>query len=241
MITKIHGIVLSVVSHNDRNNVVTLYTAERGRIAFLSPVSSGKSGRMRKARLFPLAMIEADINFRQNKNLQYLGTVATPSPWRNLYFDPKKAPIVIFLTEFLSKILRTSEPDPLTWNYIISSLATLDSLSSGLANYHLAFLVGFLHIAGIAPDISQYKADDLFDMRAAEFISHHPGHHDFINTSEAALIPLIMRINFDNLSRYKLNVNQRRRILNGLMKYYSLHLPITSDFKSLDILSELLA
>ncbi|MBD5295965.1 MAG: hypothetical protein HDS25_06560 [Bacteroides sp.] len=239
MITKIHGIVLSVVKHNDRNNIVTLYTAERGRVAFLSPTSSGKSGRMRNARLSPLALVESEVNFRENRDLQYLGAISTPRPWKNLYFDPAKAPIVIFLSEFLSKLLRTSEADSSTWNYLLYALTALDSNSHTCANFHLAFLLRMLPIAGISPDDADWQPGDLFDMRSAEFTPVHSGHSDILSPDETRLIPLLMRMNFRNMHLYRFNIGQRRRLLRLLIHYYSLHLPIPTDLKSLDILAEL--
>ncbi len=239
MVTKIHGIILSLIRHNERNNIVTLYTSERGRMSLLSPVSSGKSGRMRNARLAPLALIETDVNFRSNRDLQFLGAIATPSPWRNLYFDPRKAPIVIFLSEFLSKLLRTSEADPSMWNYLLSSLSILDDIEEGLANFHLAFMLRLLHIVGIAPDATDWQKGDFFNMRTAEFTPVHPGHSDILSADETAYIPLLMRMNFGNMQRFKFNASQRRRLVRVLMQYYSLHLPIRADLRSLDVLTEL--
>lgn len=239
MISKINGIVLSIVRHNDRTNIVTLYTRERGRVSLLTSASTGKSGRLRNARLSPLAWVSSDVNFHENRELQYLGSISSPMPWRNLYFDPEKAPIVIFLSEFLTKILKTSESDHPTWEFLIDTLSTLDGLEGSPANFHLAFLIRYLSIAGIAPDVTGYQQGDLFDMRAAEFTPNHPGHSDYMPPAETALIPILMRINYRNMSRFRFNVDQRRRLLRVLIRYYSLHLPISTDLKSLDILSEL--
>ncbi|MDE5843601.1 MAG: DNA repair protein RecO [Muribaculaceae bacterium] len=239
MITKIHGIVLSIVRHNDRNNIVTLYTAERGRVSCLSSASPGKSGRLRNARLQPLALIESSINFRENRDLQFLGNISTPAPWRDIYFNPVKAPLVIFLSEFLRKVLQNSEPDKHIWNYIIASLSALDETQHSIANYHISFLVGLLHFIGIAPDDSDCAPGDFFNLRTSEFTPEHPGHNDILHPDEAALIPLLMRINFRNMHRYRFNVDQRRRLLRVLINYYAIHLSISPDLKSLDILSEI--
>lgn len=239
MITKIHGIVLSVVRHNERNNVVTLYTAERGRMACLSAAGSGKSGRLRNARLQPLAIVESEINIRENRELQFLGTISTPLPWRDIYFNPSKAPIVIFLSEFLRKILHTAEADRNTWDFLTSSLAELDSANTSTANYHLAFLIRYLHLAGIAPDPTDYQPGDFFNMRTADFSPAHPGHHDILIPEDAALLPLMMRMDFRNMRRFRFNVDQRRRLLRLLLNYYSLHLPMSAEMKSLDVLQEL--
>lgn len=239
VIEKIHGVVLGVIRHNDRNNIVTLYTAERGRISFLSSAAGGKSGRMRRARLSPLAMVESDVNFRESRELQYLGAVEVVAPWRELYFDPMKAPIVIFISEFLNKLLRTSGPDPAMWAFVTRSLAALDCARRGLANYHLAFLIRMLPIVGIAPDTIPWQRGDLFDMRTAEFTPLPPGHSDILPADESAAIATLMRINYRNMHLFRFNVGQRRRLLNVLLHYYSLHLPMPSQLKSVEVLSEL--
>ncbi|MDE6271652.1 MAG: DNA repair protein RecO [Muribaculaceae bacterium] len=241
MLTKIHGIVLSIIRHNDKNNIVNVYTAERGRVSFLSSASAGRSGRLRNARLAPLALIESEVNFRENRDLQYLGPISTPHPWQNIYFDPGKAPIVIFISEFLGKILRTSEADRPIWEFLINTLHNLDIAEKGLANFHLAFLIRFLTIAGISPDPSTMQSGNLFDMRSAEFTPLHPGHNDIIAPDEASIIPTLLRINYENMRHFRFNVGQRRRLLRQLIRYYSLHLPISTDLKSIDILAELYA
>lgn len=239
MITKIHGILLSSVKHSDKSNIVTLYTAEKGRVSFVSSVGTGKSGKVRNARLSPLALIESNVNFHANRDLQFLGAVSTPSPWRNIYFDPIKAPIALFLSEFLNKILRTSEADKATWHFLISAISALDNAHKGLANYHIAFLIRFMEVAGILPDIKDFDKFDCFDLRTAEFTPKRPAHTDILNAEITELLPILLRMNFRNMHLYRLRGEQRRMIIGLLLRYYSLHLPISTDFKSLDILTEI--
>ena len=118
MTEKITGLVLDITRHSDRLSIVTLYTRSRGRLSFLSPVGSGKAGRLRQARLQPLAVIEADINFKATSELQRLGTFALHEVWSDLYFDPVKRLIALFLAEFLNRLMRATMPDELMWDYI---------------------------------------------------------------------------------------------------------------------------
>ena len=111
MTEKITAFVLDVTRHNDRHNVVTLYSRTRGRISFLSPCGSGKSGKLRQARLLPLAVIDADINFRQTSELQKLGAFSLHHVWSDIYFHPVKRLVALFLSEFLNRLLRASMPD----------------------------------------------------------------------------------------------------------------------------------
>ena len=128
MTEKITAIVIDITRHNDKLNIVTLFTRSRGRISFLSPAGSGKMGRLRHSRLQPLAAIEADINFRQTAELQRLGTFALYTVWNNLYFDPVKRLVALFISEFLNKLLRATMPDEALWDFILNSISLLDNL-----------------------------------------------------------------------------------------------------------------
>ena len=126
-------------------------------MAFLSPVGSGKLGRMRSARLLPLSVVDADVNIRQSRELQLLGAVTPAEIWHDLYFNPVKSSIALFLSEFLNRYLRDASPDPAAWDFILASIRVLDEKKQGLANFHIWFLVRFLDIAGIAPDLHDYE------------------------------------------------------------------------------------
>ncbi len=111
MTEKITGIVLDITRHSDRLSIVTLYTRSRGRLSFLSPTGSGKAARLRQARLQPLTVIEADINFKPVAELQRLGPFSLYEVRGDIYFDPVKRLIALFLAEFLNRLLRATMPD----------------------------------------------------------------------------------------------------------------------------------
>lgn len=237
-IEKIRGIVINVIKHNDRHNVVTLFTRDRGRIAFLSPVGSGKSARMRNARLLPLSVIETDVNMRQNRELQLLGAVTPYEIWRDLYFNPVKSSIVLFISEFLNRYFRDASPDPTAWEFIIAAIRALDNMQKGLANFHIWFLIRFLDIAGIAPDLSGYEKGDSFDMRAGIPVVDTSLHRDILTPEETRLLALLSRITLTNMRHYRFTGADRLRLLDRILRYYSIHFPGLSSLKSPDILSE---
>lgn len=237
-IEKIQGIVIDVIKHNDRHNVITLFTRTRGRMAFLSPVSIGKVGRMRNARLLPLSVVEADINIRQNRELQMLGAITPVEIWRDIYFNPVKSSITLFLSEFLNRYLRDSSPDATAWEFIIASIRALDSAKGKLANFHIWFLYRFLDIAGIAPDMSEYEEGDSFDMRSGVPVVADRIHRDILTPEETSILMLLSRITLTNMHRYRFNGAERNSLLNRILRYYAIHFPGLSGLKSLDILSE---
>lgn len=235
---KIRGIVIDSVKHNDRHNVITLYTRERGRMSFISSTGTGKRSRMRNARLLPLSVIETEVNVKGNRDLHLLGTIYPLEVWRDLYFNPIKSAITLFLSEFLNRYLRDASPDPVTWDYILYSLRALDKATKGLANFHIWFLIGFLEMAGISPDLSDLEPGDWFDMRAGIPVANSPTHRDSLTPAETVLLPLLSRISLTNLHKFRFTGSDRRNLLERLLHYYAVHYPGLSSLKSPDILTE---
>ena len=206
---KIAGIVLDVKKHNDRNNIVTLYTRSRGRMTFVSPVGTGRSAAARYARLLPLSAIETDVN------------------------------VALFLSEFLNRLLRESAPDERMWDFIFNSIRLLDNMEKATANFHLAFLISLMPYSGIFPDTSGYEEGDSFDMRSASFEAFLPAHGDCLTGDEARAVVTLSRMTFYNARLFRLTPPQRTRALRQILKYYSIHYPGTSQLKSLDVLTEI--
>lgn len=238
MIEKFTAIVLDITRHNDRHNIVTVFTRERGRVVFLSPCGSGKSGKMRQSRLQPLAVIEGDMRFSQTAELQKLGSFSLHEVWTDIYFNPIKQMIALFLSEFLNRLLRASMPDPDMWDYIESSLRLFDGMHTGVADFHISFMASLLPFAGIQPDASEYKPGMVFDMRAGVFADRLPPHPDYLQGDEARFASIVSRINFANVRALRLNSESRRRILGKLLSYYSIHYPGTANLRSLAVIGD---
>lgn len=239
MAEKTKGIVIEVRKHNDKNNIVTLFTPEYGRVAFLSSVSSTRGGKMRAARLQLLSVVETEFTFKPAKELHRLGNVQLLEVWDDLYFHPMKRLITIFIAEFLSRLLRASMPDEMLWNYIYGSLVIFNESSDIFNDFPIAFLCGLLPLAGIRPDTSTYSDGFYFDMREGKFTIDPPLHKDFLKEEEARFAAMTSRINYTNIKRLKLKSVDRRRILNGLLQYYSLHYPGIANMKSTEAIREL--
>lgn len=240
-IERLHGIVTDVLKHSDRHNVVTLYTRERGRVALLANAGGGKTARMRNAQLMPLSVIETDVNVSATRELQFLGRFSRPLLWHDLYFDPVKSAVGLFTAEFLNVFLRQSPPDARLWDYVVKAVTQLDSMKRGIANFHLAFLIEFLAYAGITPDTDGWQPGAWFDLRAGSFSALPPGHRDVAEPDDAGFMPLLARMTTANAPAFRFSVGQRRRLLTGLLRYYSVHFPGLSSLKSPEVLQELFA
>lgn len=246
MLQKIEGIVTAIVRHNDSHNVVTLYTRQRGRMAFLVPVGKSKSGRMRNASLSLLAVVGADVNFREGKELYNLRNIEPIRLWHGIYSHPVKSAILFFLAEFCNRLLRQYPADEVLWNQVLQSLLVLDAAPSArLANFPMAFLIGLLPIVGIEPPARGWDEGDRFDMLSGEMVGtgdpEFMRRRSFLSEEESRVIPLLSRMNFRNMQKFRFKGGERNRVLDRLLAYYSTHLPIGTDFNSLPVVRELFA
>lgn len=242
---KVEGILISLIRHNDRNNIATLYTRSHGRLACLSPAGSGKTARMRAARLQPLARITADIRINPGRDLALLSRFETPTPWRTLYFHPVKQTLVLFLQEFLDRLLRTSAPDPLLYDTILHGIHAIDSLpDTRCANAHIAFLISLLIPAGIDPNLTLTRplSDAPFDMRGGEYLPPSPflPHRDVVMPPDSLRLPLLNRMTIPNSPLFRFTAAERSRLLTGLLRYYAIHYPGLTNLRTPTLLADIL-
>lgn len=241
MIEKVTGIVIDTVKHSDRHNIVTLFAREQGRVVVLTAAGTGKTARMRNAALMPLSVISTDINFNPTRELQFLGKFQRAIIWRDLYFNPAKSAVAMFLTEFLNSYMRQSPPDENLWNFTVRAIGLLDATESPaqIANFHLAFLMEFLSYAGIRPDLSAWREDAWFDMRGGTMTIMPPAHRDVVGPRDMFTLKLLNRMNLRTAPLFRFKKEERRELLGALLHYYSLHFPGFGNLKSPSVLNEL--
>lgn len=179
------------------------------------------------------------MNFNETRELQYLGRIELLRPWKTIYFNPFKSAVALFLTEFLNRYLRTAAPDAPAFDFTVNSLALLDSGETEVANFHIAFLVRFLSMAGIQPDISDLEPGDCFDMLNGTAVPAPPRHSSYLDARQTAFMPVLFRINYRNSRFFKFSAQQRQQIISLLLRYYAVHYPGLDKLKSPEVLGEI--
>lgn len=240
MAEKINGIILNIRKYNDRNNIATLYTREKGRVSCIVPVGSGKSSNARRARLQPLSVISTEIQFKAGAELQRLGAFTSSQVWTDLYFHPAKRAMTLFVSEFLYQLLNASMPDPRLYDFLVDSLLFFDRQEDGITDFHIPFLVSLLTFSGIQPDVAGgWRPGYVFDFASGSYLPEFESKGPNLAGKEAQAVEWIVRLNFSNMKSLRLNSLNRRQILYGLLNYYSYHFPGLASLKTPEILREL--
>ncbi len=237
---KLHIITLRTIHHNDRHDILAAYSLEAGRVAFAIPAGAGKEASRRRALLMPLALVECVADVKPTHNIMLMYEPRALAPLHGLRSHPIKSAVALFLAEILGLVLRDGPADSSLYKYVSTSVLALDGLRSDqIANFHICFLWGLGAFLGIEPDMDGYVEGMLFDMIDGRFRLSAPLHNHFLDAAESKAVAAIARMNYSNMHLFRMNRRERNALLDGILRYYSLHYTALGSLKSLDVLREL--
>jgi DNA repair protein RecO (recombination protein O) len=239
MLTPIHAICLRTVRYNDHNNILTLYTRERGRLSVLLAGGSGREAARRRALTMPLSLVEGVADLRVGRELASVSDLRSTVALPTVHADPVKMSMAMFLTELLGVVVPDGAPDEPLYNFIVDAVEALEAADAGTANFHLVFLYRLGRFIGIEPDLGTYRPGAVFDMLEGVFRMTPPLHRHYLLGEDAAAVVMLSRMRWENMRAFHLNRGERRRILSVMLDYYGLHYARLTGMKSMEILGEL--
>ena len=194
----------------------------------------GKKSAVRASFFQPLYLVETDLHYRANRQMQRIANVQMYYPFQTITFDPVKSCIALFIAEILYKTLREEEANPKLFDFLLQSIQTLDLNERGTANFHLVFLIHFSRYLGFYPNTEEASTNAWFDSRKGSFVLIPTASSP---TSEYNhLLKQILKMSFDHLDSFQINHHQRNYLTNYLLEYYSMHLDNFGKTKSFSIL-----
>ena len=239
MVEKFEGIVLRTLKYNDTLMIADIYTAQRGRMSFLLPVSHSKRSRVRSVLFQPLSMLSFTATVKTGRTLSRIGEVQPYSMYSSINNDVVKSSIALYLAELLSYALREDGRDDALFTFLDRSFTLFDNLEHGYADFHLVFMVQLLRFLGIYPNLENYTSGCYFDLAQGCATREHPLHPNFLLPDDAAPFVSLLRTGYDSMHLLSLNRKLRGEYLATLALYYRLHVPEFPELRSAAVLREL--
>lgn len=239
MLVKTRGIVLHTIAYNDTYSITHIYTEAFGRASYLVPRRKGKKATLSKALFIPLSVIEMEVEHLNKRDLHRIKETRMCFPQTEIYCNPVKNIMALFLSEVLFRVVKDTEPDPNLFNYLFSSIQLLEITEEGVANFHIVFLLRLLIHLGIYPNTEDNKTNGYFDMLNGTFVGSIPSHRHFLNREESKAFGILFRISFENMSLYSFSRHERVAIINRIIEYYRLHMPEFPEIKSISVMQSL--
>ncbi len=239
---KLTIIALRTTKVNDRTSILWAYSDKSGRLNFAINAGAGREACRRRALLMPLSVVECEADIRPGRDLNYLSQPRAILTMDRVYGHPLKNAIAMFLSEFLSIVLKETMPDPLHFSFLVNSIELLTELTDNraIANFHICFMLQVGRFFGIEPDYSSYAAGRVFDMTDGIFKA--PGSATLNHTlavDESKVLFMLGRMTYDNMRAFRLGRDVRNHILELIIEFYSIHLTSLGSMKTLAVLRAL--
>lgn len=182
--------------------------------------SASAKGKM--ALYQPLTLLDLVAYHKEHANIMRLKEVKCLYHYQTIPTDIKKSTIVLFLAELVNKTVKDESHAHELFDFLAGSLITLDEMKSGFENFHLVFLVRLSRLLGFGA----FSATDITGGRLAD---------------ETTLSLISKLVNCDYQQHLELSIVQRREILDLLLRFYKTHMDSLDEFKSVQVLKEVLS
>lgn len=231
---KARGIVLHSMKYGERKLIIHIFTAQYGRRSYITKLSANNNGR---GLYQPLFILDFDA-WAGRGELHNIEQPQMAFCLADMPFDIVKSTIALFLSELLYRLIKEGEPDPGLYRFVEESVAELDGMGDGVANFHLWFLVRLTEYMGYAPQ-DNYEAGFSLDYRNGTYTQQPPQHTLAMPPAEATLFHTLGGCMAQELSGIGLAREQRVSMLERLTDLYGFHTDAIYSVNSLRILSEI--
>ncbi|MFT7032335.1 MAG: DNA repair protein RecO (recombination protein O) [Cyclobacteriaceae bacterium] len=224
MLQKTRGIVINYIKYRETSVIVKIYTEQYGLQAYIINSIRSKASKKSLALLQPLSLLELVVYHKKNGGISRLSEYRSACPFKTIPFDIKKSTVIIFISEWLSKIIAEDEPDHSgQFSFLFESIKEFDSLINNFENFHLQLMIKTALYLG-------------FGIRSADnlLIEDNIVHSEIKHVCRMAIE--LGKLSYSHNTR--LDNQTRKDMLDLLTAYYKSHIESFGDIKSANILKE---
>lgn len=226
------GIVLHKLKYSDTSLIVKIYTEAFGLQSYIVQGGRGKKSKSKATLFQPLALLEMEVHHREKSELQRIRDAKPLHPFASVPYHMGKSSIAMFITEVLYKSIRTSSPDAALFEFVAGAVIWLDLSEGPIANFHLLFLLRLSQHLGFYPQGSYSRKTPVFDLVEGEFRSELPLHQLYLTAPESEALWQLLNSSFEQLAEVKISSAVRKKLLQGLVDFYRVHIEGLSEIKS---------
>jgi len=232
------GVVLHTIKYGDSSMVAYVLTDVGGRRSYMVQGVRSRNGRGSKLALFqPMFPVEFEGLESPRQQMHRFREVRAGFVLQSLPFDVRKSTVALFMAEVIYRLVRESERNEALFDFVWGSVAALDAMGDGVANFHLWFLAQLSRFLGFSPG-NGYMPGAWFDIREGLYTPALPPHTEVMSRECARTLRDLLECDVARLSEIGLNRTQRVEFLNAMLVYFGYHLDALSAVQSVRILRE---
>lgn len=223
------AIVLHKTNYSESSIVVQMFTYEFGKVSLLIQGVKRRKSKNKAALFEPLSILELVGNFKNPEKLIKPAEVKIHKPLLQIQSSIGKRAIVLFLAEILGKCIKEPNPEKDLFSFVETSLNYLEITKDKTSNFHIVFLLELSRYLGFYPQ----KSEGLFfDMEEGVFTNTQPLNHYYLSGSEKDIFLRIIGTKIDMSHELILQQEERKLLLESILKYYQVHISGWKEVKS---------
>jgi len=218
MSDKLQIVVLHTIKYRDSALIVQGYSNLCGRQSYIIRTGKSRSKQAVLSQLHPLNIIDAELVPGGKGEMGNIKEFCPAYRLPEIRCNMNKCAIAMFISELIYRTIKEVEPNKELYNFIRSSVLTLESLVSGYANFHPWFVVEMCKKTGYDPRLSETA----FSERSSEIMA------------------TILNVDPAKLSSFRISGNERYIFIKDMLAYLSHHIGYPVEVNSLEVLHQVL-
>lgn len=220
MLHKTRGIVFRFTKYGESSIIASIFTELFGIQSYIVNGVRSKAGKNKIALYQPLTLLDLVVYHRANANINRIKEVKCLYPFQSIHANIRKTGIAMFILEVINKTVKEESHAQELSDFFIQSFITLDQMENS-ENFHLVFLIKLSRFLGFGA----HQVNDVLGIR--------------VTTEENEKI-IKQLLTADYLDAVSMQNQQRREIIELIMKFYNDHMDNLGDMKSIQVLREIL-
>lgn len=254
MIQSTEAIVIASQKYGDSSKIATFFTKDFGIIKAIAKGSLQIKSKFGSA-LEILSYVQINFYSKPEGHLQLLSDAEIVRPYYNLSKSFEHITIGFALCETIIKTLEENYRNPVIFNELVQSLNNLDKLPANPTNILIKFLLKLTSILGFAinfnsdnnlsqiPLINSKNHKYKLNLESGNFQIKNNNSNNYVDYDliEEDLMQKIIKINIlqiEQIENVQMTINESKRLINLLSKYYHFHLGKYFNIESMRLLTE---
>ena len=237
MLINTKAVILHTIPFKDTSIIAYAYSKENGRISFIANGVRTKKSKIKLNIFQPLNIVDIIYYSRSNNDLCRIKDVKREVIFSEIHFKIDKSTISAFIAEFIYKVIREEDKNEPLFEFICYSILYLDKTNKNISIFHLIFLIQLSKYVGIKPYNNFSDSTAYFCLDSGNFKSTFD-HGTSLDKNLSNILQKLLISSYEELEFLKIDKNDRKKLLDKLIRYYQIHLDYSVTIKSLKILGE---
>lgn len=221
MLHKTRGIVFRFTKYGDSSIIVTIFTELFGIQTYIVNGVRSKSAKGKIALFQPLTLLDLVVYYKENASIKRIKEVKCLHQYQTVSADIRKSSLAIFINEILNKTVKDETHAQEIFEFLLHALILLDHQETSLENFHLIFLIKLSRFLGFGA----YQSEEILGVR-------------MLDEEEERILKQLLIADFTE-SIPMLN-EQRRNLLEAILRFYTMHIESLGEIRSIQILKEVM-